>query len=293
MTTEFPKGDLFRDTQVTPHPDRPHSYVGNIGEAWQLIHAFGGVTLAVGLRAIEAQVNSPRLKPLYVSALFSSPVPCGAVRVDVETLSESNSVHQAAARLYSEDEASPNVHLQATFGKPIQGKRTLREAQFPKGILPAADSFPNGPSPLDAFPNVHQFEMRWAHDFCTRPGKPAPAEPIASEPADVCSWIRYHNPPKRADGTIDPVTLCAPADFMAAALFRGLGTDAQPFFPVTLAMDIQFFGTTQREWLLQRVRVWNLTDGFACGVLELWDEDENLLAISTQRRICKGMPSLP
>jgi hypothetical protein len=290
MENGFIKGSLLSDTQVTPHQDRPQSFVGHISEAWRLFYAFGGVSLAVGLRAVEAALDDVRLQPLYVSALFSKPVPCGPVRIDVEPLSKSGSVFQAVSRLYADGETVPNVHLHATFARPIPGKRTLGEARFPEGIRFPSEALPNGPSPVDLFPNTHQFELRWAHEFCNRPGAPPPPAPITDEPAQASSWIRYHEPPVRPDGLLDPITFPAPADCMAAALFRGLGTDAEPFFPATVAMDIQFFGTTRHSWLLQHARVWRLEDGYACGVLELWDEDRNLLAVSTQRRICKGLP---
>jgi acyl-CoA thioesterase len=290
MQRAFEQGDLLRDTQVSAHPDQPHSFVGLISEAWKMLYAFGGVTVAVGLRAIEKELDDPRLVPLHVSAIFSSGVPCGPVRIDVTPLAKSPAVFQATAGLFATASSMPNVHLHATFGAPVKGRRELGEARFPSDILGHADAIPNQASPVDIFPNAHQFETRWAHDFCTRPGRVQDEPAPLREPAEVCSWIRYHAPPMLPDGYLDPITLAAPADFLTAPLFRGLGADSTRFFPLTLAMDIQFFATTRHEWVLQHARIGRVVNGYAYGTLDLWDEDHNLLATSSQRRLCKGLP---
>jgi hypothetical protein len=286
-----PLGDLVRDTQVVPRPERSGSFTGHIPEAWKVFHALGGVTFAVALRAIAGSLPRPDLDPLYASAVFASPVPCGPVSVDVEALGGSPKVHHATGRLFAAQASQPSLQMLATFGLPDRRGPVLREARFPLGILLPHDAIPNQSSVADGFSVVRQSETRWAHEFRTRPGRAA-AEPTAepadgAEPAEVSSWIRYHNPPRRGDGCLDPITFAAPADQLSPALFRGLGPDTEPFVSLTLAMDMQFFASTRGEWILQHSRVWQLADGYACGLMELWDEDRQLLAISTQRRWCK------
>jgi hypothetical protein len=61
------------------------------------------------------------------------------------------------------------------------------------------------------------------------------------------------------------------------------------FVPLTLAMDLHILRSTKCRWLLQHARVVELADGIASGVVEIWDEQKNLLAMGTQLRVCQPL----
>jgi acyl-CoA thioesterase len=92
--------------------------------------------------------------------------------------------------------------------------------------------------------------------------------------------------PRLPDGTIDPVSYCAPADILGPALFTRLGPlgpDNPPFLVLSLEISVQFIATTTSPWILQHTRVPQVGDGYAISHVELWDADRRLIAIANQR----------
>jgi hypothetical protein len=267
------KGSFRRDSQVSLAGDR---YQAEIPEAWRVLAAYGGMVFAVGQRAAHAATERPSLAPVFASA----------VDIETRTLAVSQNTAHATATLYVPGDERPKVHLTAVFGKRLESPYRLHEAKFPEGIWGPEESLPNGEAAglLGKVPIMEQLEVRWAHDFDTRPGRGGEVSP---GPAVTCSWMRLRDVPRLEDGTIDPLSYAIPADALASALFRGLGLTRVTFIPVTLSMDMHVFRTTRREWLLQHVRVVRLEDGYASGIVEIWDDEKNLLALSTQLRFCK------
>jgi acyl-CoA thioesterase len=288
VRTNGATGDLLRDSQVTVRSGSPGHYDGAVTEHWKTFTAFGGMMLTVALRAASCAVDRPTFAPVHVSASFCRPLECGPVRIATEVVCRTASMAQVTASLCAADDPRPYLCALASFGSPVKTAARLENLAFPSDVLGPDDAL-RSDAQLLGFPLLEQSVTRWAHEFWNRPGRHGAGQHSASEPAEVASWIRYHEPPLRADGTWDPVTYPAPADTMSPALFRGLGPRTAALETVTLAMDLHVFATTRREWILQRSRIARVSDGYACGTVELWDEDRTLLALSTQRRLCRPL----
>ena len=65
--------DFCRDTAVRPLGDG--RYAATIPDDWRIIYAFGGVSMAVAVRAVLAEIDRPDLDLLSAHALFCSPMP--------------------------------------------------------------------------------------------------------------------------------------------------------------------------------------------------------------------------
>src|SRR5262245_53278467 len=96
---EVTPGDFWRDTQLVAHPDRPGWFLGSIPDAWKVIYAFGGVSMAVALRGIEEALARPDLDLLTANAVFTAPVRCGPVEVEGRVLRSGKTAAQGMALL--------------------------------------------------------------------------------------------------------------------------------------------------------------------------------------------------
>jgi acyl-CoA thioesterase len=282
------EGDLLRDSQVEQIGEGVRGqFRGYIPDAWRTVQASGGMTMAVALRAVQCVADDPRLRPIYASALFAKPVACGPVLIKVDVLTRGANMLHARAVLRNPEQEADALCVHAIFGQGYATPQQLRERQFPSGVFGPADAIRGDAKIVEGLPLLRQSETRWAHEFRCRPGGSTPADRrCGAEPAVASSWIRYCKPPMIREGHFDPILLPVPADVIASALFRGLGPDAG-VFPVTLALDLHFIGEARSEWLLQEVRVSDFTDGLAHGDVALWDERRELVALATQRRLCK------
>ena len=72
---EVPIGDLIPDTTLTPDPDVPGRFHGNISEAWRIQYAFGGVTMTAALRALSTAITRDDLRLVTANAIFIAPIP--------------------------------------------------------------------------------------------------------------------------------------------------------------------------------------------------------------------------
>ena len=102
-------GDILRDT--TPHAVSgiEGRYSGFIPEAWRILYAFGGSTMAVALRAAAAELDRPDLDLVSADATFCQAVPCGPVAAHVEVLRSGRSGAQALVRLWALDPHDPDA----------------------------------------------------------------------------------------------------------------------------------------------------------------------------------------
>jgi acyl-CoA thioesterase len=284
-----PRGDMIADSQVEQDATRPGAYRAHITDAWKTRSAFGGMLMTVALRASQRAIAAREMKLLYVSAVFSRPVPCGPVAIDVELLGKTAAAAQTAAHVRAGGDSGVGALVHACFGAERVMPERLLEAKFPEGVRGVDESMPNAAAIVAGLPVLMQSATRWGHEFRGRPGAP-PAEVRAcgAEPAQVSAWIRYHVPPLDEGGLLDPLCLPVFTDVIAPALFRGLGPDV-PVFPVTLSLDLHVVGSSRSEWLLQHMRIVHFAGGFACATVELWDETRQLIAVSSQRRLCKPL----
>ncbi len=280
-------GDILRDT--TPHPVEglPGRYQGVIPEAWRILYAFGGSTMALALRAAATELDRDDLEVLSADATFCQAVPCGPVAAQVEVLRSGRSGAQALVRLWALDPTDPDATGEIRNDLVVTcvfGIRTDSEYRFlgvtPPEVTPPELTAPrpalDDDSPFARIPYHSQTEfrpvgrsIRWGEDL--PPGEPRSA-----------SWFRFNLTPRRSDGTWEPATLALPGDILGPAVHLGLGSTPGPFLVVSLQISLQFVGPVRSDWLLQHTRAHIAADGYSSGTAELWDEDLQLVAIATQ-----------
>lgn len=277
-----PAGDFGRDTAV----DRaaPGRYAASLPEAWRVLYAFGGVSMAVAVRAIQVELARPDLELLSAHAVFCSPVPCTDLEIDATALRSGRTAAQGRADLRVAGSAEVGIAATATFGILEDSSIEYRDTSMPEEAGSPLDHDPPPPhQPGDPFPAIPFHEQTdWRPAIGTRwwddqdvwePG-----------PARAGSWTRLCVPPVLDDGTHDPIALCVPADMLGMAIGQYLGPrDDAHFFTVTLEMGLQVFARQQTPWVFQHVRAPVAGDGYGWGTVELFGEDGTLLGVAHQR----------
>lgn len=283
---DVPVGDFALDTAVVADPDVTGRFHGELSEAWRVFYAFGGCSMAVALRAAQHAVGRDDLTPVSASAVFAAPVPCGPLVVDTTVLRAGRSAAQVTASLRPGGSDDTAVHLAAVFGAPHNTHVSFVDATWPEDAIAVEDTELPPPPPEDSpFRNINYHRQTdW------RPAMAGMAFRSTDEwipgPARSLSWHRLLKEPRLADGTIDPIAYCAPADILGPAIFSRLGPlgpDNPPFLVLSLEISLQFLATTTSPWILQHTRVPHAGEGYAHSYVELWDSDRRLVAIANQR----------
>ena len=181
------------------------------------------------------------------NALFVQPVSPGPVEIDVQVLRSGRTAGQAVADLRNTHQDGTALHLTAAFGQLHESSIDYLDVTFPDVPMPD-DCQPPPPRPDDSpFANINFHEQTdWRPTAWWDPVDWQPSPAVAS------AWTRLVKEPRLPDGTIDPVSLCIPADTLGMAIGQRVGPD--PFFILTLEIGLQFFGPTESPWLLQHVR---------------------------------------
>src|SRR5215475_2803766 len=109
--------DLRRDTAVTRLAVAPGWYTADLPPAWHFRTPSGGVLMTVAMRAMEAELDDPGLRPVSANTHFCSPVPPGPLEVRVEVLRKVNVAAQVRAALSSTTMPGPCLEVSATFGR--------------------------------------------------------------------------------------------------------------------------------------------------------------------------------
>jgi acyl-CoA thioesterase len=294
---DIPPGDILRDTTPASLEDLPGRYVGHVPEAWRVMYAFGGTTMATTIRAAVAELDRPDLVPVGAESTFCQAVPCGPVALHVEVLRSGRNGAQALVRLWALDPQDPDPR--GPVGNDIvtavvMGRRKQTTLEFPSdpapdvpdpGSCPTRDD--HADSPFRLIPYHRQTDFRMAvGEFAA--GRPVPAgEPLTA------SWFRFNVSPLRDDGTWEPSALAIPGDILGAAVHAGLGSQSGYFFVISLQIGLKFVADLRSEWVLQHTRAHSASAGYASGIAELYDLDRNLVAIATQTALLRPFSSDP
>jgi acyl-CoA thioesterase len=290
-----PPGDFLRDSALTPDPDVPGRSSLEMSPAWNVFYTFGGMTMAVALRAacdhVVGELGRDDLHPITANALFCAPLGAGRIQADVTTLRAGRTAAQVRSELRQGDEGGPALAMLVTFGeRHADALGTYDGITFPADVRPP-DECPARPDPAEGsragspFPVLNfdeQTDWRPAQAGFTWEDGPARSEGLD---ARFAAWFRLKREPRLPDGTIDPVSYCVPADMLGAAVARRLGplAQTQPFFVLSLEINLQLFATTDSPWMLQDVVSQHAADGYAYGTTELWDGNRRLVGFATQR----------
>jgi acyl-CoA thioesterase len=279
---EVPVGNFVRDTHLERDPTTPGRWLGEISEAWRVQFAFGGMSMAVALRAIERELERDDLDLISAHATYCSPISCASVVADARVLRQGKRAAQGVVDLRNADDDAPDLHGVATFGRldhthvDIDGPAFPVEAGGPDDweapVRPDDDPFP---------------ELNFHSQTEFRPcGWPGFDEEWVAEEGYASAWTRLVTPPLLSDGSVDPLAIVVHSDMIGPAIGMRLGprTDDNPNFVVlTLEIDLQIFRPWTTTWILQQVEAIRAGEGFAAGTLHLWDENHELIGYAVQR----------
>jgi acyl-CoA thioesterase len=296
-TDALEPGDVRRDT--TPHPVAgvPGRYHGFIPEAWRVMYAFGGTTMATAIRAATVEIGRADLVPVGAEATFCQAVPCGPVAAQVEVLRSGRSGAQALVRLWALDPAAPepagpvgnDVVVAVVLGARRPSHLSFVGAEAPEVRPP--DECPGretaGASPFHRIPYHRQTDFRIAM------GNVRWGEPVDPGEPRTASWFRFNTSPLGDDGAWDPALLAVPGDVLGPAVHAGLGGKVGFFFVISLQIGLKFIADCRSEWVLQHTRAHSAADGFASGTAELFDLDRRLVAIATQTAVLRPFAADP
>jgi hypothetical protein len=89
-------------------------------------------------------------------------------------------------------------------------------------------------------------------------------------------------PPRRTDGTIDPLAVVALCDVMPGAVGQRMGPDCPMYYGPSADLTVHLLGEAVSDWWLARNRCRHAGNGYASLELEMWDQKTGLVAYATQ-----------
>ena len=236
-----------------------------VREGWrQGRGAYGGLTIAAAIRAIEQRVGDPRRKVRTVTAEIPGPTLPGEAAFSVDVLRSGNSVTVARAALSQAGEVTTHVVAVLAASRPVPAPPTWRELARPQSP-PWQDVVPMPAS--EPFPEFAQnFEYRVVSGAAGSGGA-----------AQTIGWVRSRDPGDARDAAYIAAMIDAwwPAMLVRSAM-RPLGTIA---YTLELVDDIVDVSDAP---LLYRGTVPVAGDGYFLETRELWTGDGRLLALNHQ-----------
>jgi|SRR5690554_6516809 len=193
---------LTRDEQGVFH--------GQIDRSWyQGRGAFGGVSGAAMVRAMERTLESPEFALRALALNFCAPVSEAPFEVHVEVVREGSSVICAQARIVQDDQ--PRMVAIGTFARERSSSSDFEQGAMPQ--VPPADEVPTAPdSPL--FP---KFASYYDYKFCQG------AIPYTGDDeAKLGGWCRL----KDAPGPLDAAQLIGLLDMWPPAVITRMTSPA-------------------------------------------------------------------
>jgi acyl-CoA thioesterase len=239
----------------------------------------GGFMAAVALRAMAAELDEPEQSLRTSTTAFAAPVPAGPVDIEVKMLRRGRSMSQATATVCSEGEPVGHTTV-AVFGRSRPG------FEFTDVTMPEVPAPDDCPSYWDD-PPAEAPERRMPFPFWDLvEGRPAsghaPWDDYVPTTSERSSWYRFDDPPRLADGSLDPLALVTLADTMPGAISERMGPGRAWFLPPSADLTVHLLGPARSEWILARNRARHAGDGYASLEMELWDANGSLVAYGTQ-----------
>lgn len=267
------------ETTVGPVAGREGCYAATLSEAWSGPRApQGGVVAATTLRAMTAELDHPEHRLRTSTTVFAAMVPQGPVEIDVEVLRRGRSVSQVQGTVRSASETAPGHRTLAVFGRE-RSWFEFTELDVP-GVPP-----PEECAPLpDERPAASIFDVSfWRRVETANVEFHYPWEPNwEGGSARGVRWIRYHDTPRLADGSVDLLAYLPLVDVIPGAAMQWVGPTQERFFAPTLDLTVHFLDVTDDEWMLQVMRMRRATHGYGSGEMQLWSRDGRLLAHASQ-----------
>ncbi len=260
-------------------------YQGHLSPAWNLRPLpQGGIVTAVALRAMIDALGptDQRLRTLHTT--FAGQVADGPLDVDVEVLRRGRSMSHLRAEVRNED--APRGHLTtAVFGSSRAG---FEFTDLTPPDVPRPEECPSFRDPVP--PGVPEFEPMpfWATLVEGRSALGhAPWEDYEPTSAERAYWYRFDDPPRRDDGTLDPLGLVVLCDTMPGAVGERVGPTDRPWFGPSIDLTVHVLDESSSEWVLAHNRARHAGGGYASAEMTLWDLTDGqaaprLVAYATQ-----------
>lgn len=285
--------DLARLLDLQPDPARPGHYQVDVSPGWNCpIVPQGGVMAALAARAMEVEIrrttaeasdgngsDGPRLRSL--TTVFAAQVPAGPVEVEVTVLRTGRSLAQARADVRTP--GGPVGHTTvAVFGRDRPG------FEFTDVAMPDVPRPPDCPSFRDELPEgVERPGERPEFPFWDHmEGRPAlghaPWDEWVPDRSDVATWFRLDDPPRRPNGTLDPMMAVLMCDTMPSAVGERMGPGTPFWLPPSADLTVHLLAEPRSEWLLAHNTARRAGGGYASTAVHLWDPEVGLVAYGTQ-----------
>jgi acyl-CoA thioesterase len=235
--------------------------------------AFGGLSVAAAVRAIELRVGDPRRKVRSVTAELAAPVEAGPAEIAVDVLRGGSSVTVARAALRQAGETRAHAVAVLAASRPAAAQLAWRDLEPPRAppwaeveIAPIGAPVEGAPWPEFA----QHFEYRVVEGV-----------PFTGGAARTIGWIR----PRAAVAPAqrDAGYLAALADvWYPAAMVRARAPRPMATIAFTLDLVGALDGLDPEAPLLYRGTAPVCADGYFLETRELWGEDGRLVAINHQ-----------
>lgn len=262
---------LSLDTLLELQPTTEGHLLGTIPEGWaQGRGAFGGLVVALLVRAMDRSVRGEERALRSLSAHLLAPVAVGPAELRVLVLRESNSVSTLRAELVQGGEVA--AHVVGLYAAARPGAPAWQRSRFE---APAWEQLPEMPSAPGLQPQFTQhLEFRTEKmPFC------------GAEEPEFCGWVRprsrWELSSRDARARRAVVALLADCFWSAAAVrFEGL----RPF--ATIQYNLDLHEELSREDLERpffvRAEAPSVTSGYVTEQRRLFTAEGRLLAVNNQ-----------
>jgi acyl-CoA thioesterase len=263
---------------VVVEPAGAGRYRAQLDHSWDLFPLpQGGIVASFALRAATEEVGDPAQVLRTATTVFAGQVAAGDLEIDVEILRRGRSATQVRTTVRNAGASSGTTAL-AVFGARRDGPSFVDVA--PPQVPPPSecrsyrDPLPAGVELFEPAPFWSRVEGRAAL------GHP-PWEEHEGEASDVATWLRFDDPPRLADGGLDPLAVLTLADRMPGAVSERMGHRDRWFAP-SADLTVHLLAPACTTWLLAHDRARWAGDGWASAESTLWDEEGRLVAYATQ-----------
>ncbi|HUS67578.1 MAG TPA: thioesterase family protein [Kofleriaceae bacterium] len=262
-------GELDLDRIVTPARTGDGRFAIEVPDGWQQGRgAFGGLVVAMLVRAIEATVGDAARPLRALNAEIVGPTVPGRAELAVEILRAGTGVTTASARLLQQ--GAVQAHATAALGKA----RTTHASPLaiPPPQMPPWRDVPVSPVVPPVAPVFTQHM-----EFRVTAGAPLSSRQPGGE--EVAGWVRLHHPGRARDAALIAALIDSywPALLVSATTMRSIATLA---FALQTVAPLD--GLDREAPLFYRARNLAGADGYAIETRELWGEDGRLVAINQQ-----------
>lgn len=257
-------------------------YRAVLDHGWDLVAIpQGGIVASFALRAATDEVADAGHELRTCTAVFAGQVTAGALGIEVTILRRGRSATQVLASVRNEGAAAGTTVL-AVFGSRRPGPSFVDISppvvSAPDGCPSYRDPPPAGVEPFDPMPFWSRVEGRPALGH-------APWEEYEPTGSDVATWLRFDDPPLRADGSMDPLGVLTLADRMPGSVGERIGRQGRRWFAPSADLTVHLIEPARSTWLLAHDRARWADDGWASAETTLWDEHGTLVAYATQMMI--------